>query len=509
MGEAKDLKPVLRLIGLSGPLVDAAPAITGVSFDSRSTASGDAFVCLPGEKVDGNQFVPDAVRAGAVCVFSEVEHEGLSVPLYRVPDVRLALALIADHFYGYPSQRIRPLGVTGTNGKTTTTHLIEHVMNSAGLPTGLIGTLGARWPGMSQYQNIKHTTPQSADLHRILAMMVESGATHAAMEVSSHALAQKRVAGCHFAVACLTNVTQDHLDYHQTMENYWQSKRKLFEMLNDSIHENKAIVVNIDDELSAEFIKAAGPSVRVLTYGFGPSADMRAESVSFTFDGVDLKLASPFGQLELSAGLAGRFNVYNIMAALLVCLSEGVGRQEAVDALTSFAGVSGRFETVRSGAENEPLCIVDYAHTPDGLKNVLDAARALVPPCGRLIAVFGCGGDRDSSKRPQMGAIAEQAADLVVVTSDNPRSEEPQQIIANILAGMRRVNKVHVEPDRAKAIRLALNLSCGDDIVVVAGKGHENYQILADRTIPFDDRTEVRLALKERGSAKTVAPERP
>lgn len=496
---SKPVDPVLRLLGVRGS--GQSVSITGVAYDSRLVRAGNAFVCIPGQQVDGHQFVDEAIRNGASCVFSEIPQQGLPVPVFQVGDTRQALALLADHFYDHPSYRLRLLGVTGTNGKTTTTHLIEHTLNHAGKSTGLIGTLGARWPGQPAYENIKHTTPQSSDLHSILFRLAESGCSHVAMEVSSHALVQKRVAGCHFAVACLTNISQDHLDFHQTMENYWQAKRILFTELVESVHNSKFAVVNADDAMSGEFLQAVGAGITKLTYGWGVGADTHVVAADFDFGGMRVSLATPGGPLEFRTKLAGRFNVYNVMAAVTICLVEGVDPGTIAEAIEQFAGVAGRFELVGLDFGPGPLCIVDYAHTPDGLENVLTTARCLVPEGGRLIVVFGCGGDRDASKRPQMGQIAETAADEVIVTSDNPRSEDPQQIIASILAGIKRTAKVKVEADRARAIRQAVGGACERDVVVIAGKGHENYQILADRTIPFDDRTEARLALKQRAKA--------
>jgi UDP-N-acetylmuramoyl-L-alanyl-D-glutamate--2,6-diaminopimelate ligase len=502
----KGIAPVLKSLGAKESAAGVQDLmISGVAYDSRQVLPGNAFVCIAGEQSDGNNFIGDAVKSGASCIFSELDVKGVSVPYFQVPDVRLALALLADGYFDHPSRKLRPLGVTGTNGKTTTTHLVEEMLNSAGRKTGLIGTLGARWPGQSVYRNIKHTTPQSADLHGILSGMAGAACSHVAMEVSSHALAQKRVAGCHFAVACMTNITQDHLDFHQTMEHYWMAKRKLFAELNDSTHASRTAIVNRDDALAEQFLEVCGPGVRKLTYGWSAGADLYVKAVHFDFSGTSAVFATPAGDVELKLRLNGRFNVYNTMAALLICLSEGVELDACVKALEEFPGVSGRFETVSSNSGGEPLVIVDYAHTPDGLDNVLKTARNLVPEGGKLVGVFGCGGDRDTSKRPQMGEIAESLCDQVVVTSDNPRSEDPQTIIADILAGIKRTRSVHVEPDRAAAIRLAIQSAGDSDVIVVAGKGHENYQILADRTIPFDDRTEVQLALKEREAAAQLS----
>lgn len=504
----KPLRPVLKTLGVSESSVSVAAletTISGIAYDSRKVEPGHAFFCIEGQKLDGNRFIKDAIERGAACVFSQRETESATVPTIVVPDTKLALALVADEFFGNPSSHLRLIGVTGTNGKTTTTHLVEHILCHAGHKAGLIGTLGARWSGhdgAQAYYDMHHTTPQASDLQELLADMVAKGQSHVAMEVSSHALALKRVAGCNFASACLTNLTQDHLDFHKTMEHYWNSKRVLFEQLVASSQPNKTAVINRDDPLANEFLRAIKGDVKIWTYGWNEPADAYVDSAEFDFKGSLLKLQTPAGPLSLKLRLNGRFNVYNVMAAILLCLPEGVDLAVCKTALEDFGGVPGRFETVYSAHKdtehNEPLCIVDYAHTPDGLDNVLKAARALVPADGRLIVVFGCGGDRDSSKRPQMGEIAENRADDVIVTSDNPRSEDPEKIIADILAGIKRMKGVQVQPDRATAIQLAVRQASSRDIVVIAGKGHETYQILADRTIDFDDRTEVQKALRQR-----------
>ncbi|MBS1956690.1 MAG: UDP-N-acetylmuramoyl-L-alanyl-D-glutamate--2,6-diaminopimelate ligase [Cyanobacteria bacterium SZAS-4] len=503
---AKQLQPALERIGgvvSSKSQSSSAATFSGVCYDSRKVQPGDAFVCIEGEKFDGNKFIDDAIKLGAGCIVSQRENaQPLSVPYVKVPDVRAALADLAAYYYDEPSTKIRLIGVTGTNGKTTTTHLVEHIFLEDRRKIGLIGTLGARWSEAnqpSQYLDTHHTTPQASDLQALLGEMASKNVSHVAMEVSSHALSLERVRACDFVVACLTNVTQDHLDFHKTMENYWKAKRLLFEMLVKSRQSNKTAVINADDELAPEFIKATnGSNVRTWTYGWD-KGDMHVKSAEFDFRGTNLKLETPHGELEMRLHLNGRFNVYNVMAALLICMAEGVDLEVCKEALEEFTGVAGRFETVTTGGKSaEPLCLVDYAHTPDGLENVLKAARALVPNDGKLIAVFGCGGDRDATKRPQMGQIADNLADLLVVTSDNPRSEQPKTIIDNILGGIKRTKDLLVEEDRAAAIALAVKAATDKDIVVVAGKGHETYQILADRTIDFDDRIEVRKALADR-----------
>jgi UDP-N-acetylmuramoyl-L-alanyl-D-glutamate--2,6-diaminopimelate ligase len=500
---SKQIASRLTLESLGGKFSPAIAAgdqieITGVTYDSRKVQPGFAFFCISGEMTDGNLYIDGAIASGAKLIVTEKDPANASVPYVVVPDVRQAMALLSAEFYGYPSRQLRVIGVTGTNGKTTTTHLIENLFNNCGKQTGLIGTLGARYKAGEDYSDVKHTTPQAADLQRMLATMRDGGCSHVSMEVSSHALAQKRVAACEFAVAVLTNITQDHLDFHKTMENYWKSKRLLFEDLVLSTHSNKAAILNYDDPLYEQFAKALPDKVRRLTYGWEPPADIYVKSVEWKSNGTQLTLGTPYGNVDLRLKLSGRFNVYNVMAALAVCIVEGLGIDAVKNSLENFPGVAGRFEVVSTGSEREPLCIVDYAHTPDGLDNVLKAAANVRPDGGKLIVVFGCGGDRDASKRPQMGEIAETRADEVVVTSDNPRSEDPQQIISNILAGIQRMRNVKVEADRTSAIRQAV-LNAGEkDVVVIAGKGHENYQILADRTIPFDDKSEVLKALNAR-----------
>ncbi len=504
----KPVGPLLNQWGLSADWENAASSLfTGVSYDSRSVAPGHIFFCVVGEKMNGNDFIPQAIAAGAVLIVSETpKPSGFSHPYLKVKDVRQAMSEAADYLYEHPSQKLRVLGVTGTNGKTSTTHIIEHILNGSGRKAGLVGTMGVRWAGAghgNDYIEAKHTTPQAADLHRLFYQMVKGGVSHVAMEVSSHALALKRVDNCQFASACLTNITQDHLDFHKTMEHYWRSKLLLFSALNHSPLNPKFAIVNHDLELASEFLGAVDSSVRKFTYGFSDGADFQAKDAHFDHSGTRLTVLTPDGPLELKLKLVGNFNIYNVLAAMTICFTEGISLAELKQGLESFDGVNGRFQSVSSGvATKEPLCIVDYAHSPDGLENVLKVARELVPPSGKLITVFGCGGDRDSSKRPQMGAIAENLADLVVVTSDNPRSEDPQQIIVDILAGIKRMNEdIMVEPDRARAIALAVSEAADNDVVLVAGKGHETYQIIKGQTFDFDDRIEIIKALKLRGEA--------
>ncbi len=479
---------------------------SGVTCHTGKVQPGDVFFCVVGEKFDGNDFASEAVKKGAVCVFTERVNLELPIPVVPVVSVRKALAVASNLIYDCPSQKLRVLGVTGTNGKTTTTHLVEYVLNKWGKRTGLIGTLGARWPkqnGEVHSEKFGQTTPQAPDFQDMLFRMIEDGVTQVVMEVSSHALALGHVAGTQFASACLTNVTQDHLDFHKSMENYWRSKRILFEQLTESVHKNKSAIANADDALAANFLSAVDDGVKKYTYSAGieSGASLSLVSAEYDFDHSNLILTGPEGQFSARLKISGPFNTYNAMAAMMICYAEGIPIAQIVEALEEFTGVPGRFEIVRTAngtAKKEPLCIVDYAHTPDGLENVLKAARVLVPASGKLITVFGCGGDRDVSKRPKMGEIAHRLADQVIVTSDNPRSEDPQKIIADILAGIGRLSEVQVEADRNEAIKSAVLKAKTDDVIVIAGKGHETYQILGSTTIDFDDRVHAREALLQR-----------
>ncbi len=481
--------------------------LNGVCCHTGKVKAGDAFFCVVGEKFDGNDFAAQAVQNGAVCVFSERLDLQLSVPVIVVANLRQSLAIASNFIFDCPSKSLRVLGVTGTNGKTTTTHIVEHILNQSGRKAGLIGTLGARWPqanGDIHSEKFGQTTPQAPEFQGMLSRMRDNGVTHVVMEVSSHALALGHVGGTQFASACLTNVTQDHLDFHKSMEHYWHSKRLLFEQLSESSQKNKSVIANADDSLAASFLSVVDPNIQKYTYSCNTKsgATLNLLSSEYGFDHSTLSFLGPEGEFSVKLKISGPFNTYNAMAAILICYGEGIPVPAITKALEDFTGVPGRFEIVRAGnngsSKKDPLCIVDYAHTPDGLDNVLKAARTLVPVGGKLIVVFGCGGDRDASKRPKMGEIAHKLADQVIVTSDNPRSEDPQKIIADILAGIGRLSEVQVQPDRDQAIKSAVLNAQSRDVIVIAGKGHETYQILGPETIDFDDRIHARDALLER-----------
>lgn len=462
------------------------PEITGISYNSKTTRPGDIFVCLKGENSDGHGFAKSAVENGAAALMCEKVLD-VDVPQIIVKSTNAKIADLSAAFYENPSKKLNLIGVTGTNGKTTVTHLLQKIFEAAGEKCALIGTLGCKFSSGDEYINLHHTTPQAPDLQKVLKETVDRGIKTAVTEVSSHALAQNRVGGCEFKTAVLTNLTQDHLDYHITMNNYFEAKALLFKGLKPGGN----AVVNADDEYAQRFIDAVPDGVKIYTYSINNPSDFKAEDIKFDETGISYTLHGRRIKLHLN----GLFSVYNTLAAIATAKANGIDEETIVATLEATRGVAGRFETI----VHKPLVIVDYAHTPDGLQNVLKTAKALKKANSKLICLFGCGGDRDATKRPKMGRIAEELADMVVVTSDNPRSEDPGLIISDIMAGFKTVNpdNVAVEPDRGKAIGMLKKIAKPDDIVVVAGKGHEDYQILKDKTIKFDDREEVRKTFEE------------
>lgn len=461
--------------------------ITGISYNSKTTKKGDIFVCLVGEHTDGHEFAQNAIEAGAAALLVEKKVEGTKIPQVVVASTRHKIADIADRFYSSPSKGINLIGITGTNGKTTVTHLIQKIFEENNQKCALIGTLGYKLSSNGEYRDAKHTTPQAPELQATLRMIKDvEKIDNVVMEVSSHALEQNRVGGCRFNGAVFTNLTQDHLDYHITMDNYFKAKALLFEHLT----EGDFAVINADDEYGDRFISVVPEGVKVLTYGVRQQSDVMARNINFSLNGAEFTLVANAKEHKVNLHMNGMFSVYNVLAAVTAALAIGIDIETALKALQNVKGVAGRFEVV----VKKPLVIVDYAHTPDGLENVLKSAREITPEDGKLICLFGCGGDRDATKRPKMGAIAEKLADKIVITSDNPRSEDPQTIITDIIAGLKSVNteSVIVEPDRGTAIGLLKTIANNNDVVVIAGKGHEDYQILKDKTIHFDDREEAR-----------------
>lgn len=462
--------------------------ISGISYNSKTTKKGDIFVCLTGEYTDGHEYAQNAIENGAAALLVERRVDvDKKIPQVVVSSTRHKIADIADRFYSSPSRGINLIGITGTNGKTTVTHLIQKIFEENGQKCALIGTLGYKLSSGGEYRDAKHTTPQAPELQATLRMIKDvEKIDNVVMEVSSHALEQNRVGGCCFNGAVFTNLTQDHLDYHITMDNYFEAKALLFKGLS----EGDFAVINADDEYADRFLNVVPDGVKKFTYGVKKSADVMAKDINFSLNGAEFILVTKDGEFPVNLHMNGMFSVYNVLAAVTASIAMGIDLKVALKALENVKGVAGRFEVVAK----KPLVIVDYAHTPDGLENVLNSAREITPKDGKLICLFGCGGDRDATKRPKMGAIAEKIADKIVITSDNPRSEDPQTIITDIIAGLKSTNpdKVTVEPDRGHAIALLKTIAGNNDVVVIAGKGHEDYQILKDRTIHFDDREEAR-----------------
>jgi UDP-N-acetylmuramoyl-L-alanyl-D-glutamate--2,6-diaminopimelate ligase len=467
--------------------------ISSLEYDSRRVSGGCAFFALHGVKTDGNRFVGQAVSRGAVAVVSEAPRPAdlpAEIAWAQVPFARRALALAGENFYGRPAEALELVGVTGTNGKTTTTFLIDSILRAAGRRTGLFGTVLYRTPKRAAIAS--NTTPESLELTRLLAELREEGGTSAVLEVSSHALDMDRVWGCRFAAAVFTNLTRDHLDYHQTMENYFAAKRRLFE--GTGAGAPAVGIVNIDDLRGRDLI---GLASRTLTYGFAAGADVSTSDYRLSTAGLEFTLRTPAGPIELHSRLMGRVNVSNILAAAATALGLGIEPEAIARGIARVENVPGRFERVEQG---QPFpVVVDYAHTDDALRRLIETARELKLP-GRVLLLFGAGGDRDRAKRPLMGEAAGRGADLVIVTSDNPRSEDPQAIVNDILPGLERAKaKFLVEIDRARAIEKILAEAQPGDIVLIAGKGHEAYQVLADRTIDFDDRHVARQSLRAMG----------
>ncbi len=465
--------------------------ISGIAHDSRDVTPGCLFVCLVGSKHDGHDYVHEAIQRGAhaVCVQAD-RADALHnlAPLLAVPDTRKALPHLAAAVHGHPSRELRLVGVTGTNGKTTTTQLIAAILQAGGLTSGVIGTLGARI-GERELPSA-HTTPEADHLQALLREMRAGGAQAVAMEVSSHALAQHRTDACAFDCAVFTNLTQDHLDFHKDMEDYYAAKRRLFTDYAEWSPEGFVSVINVDDQWGRRLSGEA--SGRLLTYGVLNDADVSAKAIDARADSIRFRAKCPGGDFEARLPFGGQFQVYNALAAICAAVGMGVEAECIAAGLAAARPVPGRFEPVSN--DRGFSVIVDYAHTPDGLANLLRAARSLKPR--RILLVFGCGGDRDRGKRPQMGRLAAECADVAIVTSDNPRTEDPRAIIQDILAGMSGgAANLIVESDRREAIRRAIELAQEGDIVLIAGKGHETYQIVGSERLPFDDRQVAREVL--------------
>ncbi len=488
MKEADHLELRRVLEGLNYSLTGSSLSeIGGISYDSRTIKPGDLFVAISGMQMDGHDFVEEAVNKGASAVLVERHFSNLDLPQVVTENTRYALGLVSANFYDHPHRKLRVLGVTGTNGKTTTTYLVKSVLEQAGYKVGLIGTIQSIIGDRALESG--RTTPESLDLQRLFSKMVDEGTDFAIMEVSSHALDLHRTAGVTFAGTLFTNLSQDHLDFHPTMDAYFAAKAKLF------LSQECPAVLNVDDPWGVK-LQVLNPS-RALTYGVAEGADFRAENIQLENGGVSYILNTEAGQIPINLQLTGHFNVYNSLGAAALCFSQGVSLEAIKAGLQALSGVPGRFEKVEN--DRGLNVVVDYAHTPNGLENILYSGRELTPD-GRLIVVFGAGGDRDKSKRPLMGAVAARLADVIIITSDNPRSEEPTAICSSIEKGLLQTNSLvtyEIIVDRRTAIERAVEIATPDDLVIVAGKGHETYQESARGRIHFDDREEVRRAIKE------------
>ena len=492
----KHLQDIVKTLHAPHVEGNTAVEILDVTADSRAVKAGSLFIALDGATVDGHDYVNKAVEAGAVAILvSKPVEVSSDVCVITVEDTRAAMMSCVPYFFDYPANSMRMIGVTGTNGKTTTTHMIRHILKAQGHKVGVIGTVHIMI-GDTSYP-IHNTTPDVVDLQHILHQMVEEGVTHCVMEVSSHALALGRVTGVEYDTAVFTNLTQDHLDFHKTFENYLAAKCKLFEQVSkpNQVKSGKGAVINIDDAYGHRVVeKTTAP---IITYSIDGSGTLNAHDVDMTPKSSRYTVSYDGHDYTVAMNTTGLFNVYNTLAAIGACLLEGISMEDIDKALKTFSAVPGRFELIEEG---QPFAVVvDYAHTPDGLENILQTAKAIQE--NRIIVVFGCGGDRDATKRPIMGRIAAQYGDVVYVTSDNPRTEDPVQIVKDVEVGvkdgLREGTHYEVIVDRREAIQHAIQHAKPGDIVLIAGKGHEDYQILKDKTIHFDDREEARAALKE------------
>jgi UDP-N-acetylmuramoyl-L-alanyl-D-glutamate--2,6-diaminopimelate ligase len=493
LGDAVD---VLRDLAVAAPPagLNRDRQLSTIAYDSRRVVAHALFVALKGLRADGGAFAEQAAARGAAGIVSESPApDGFAIPWITVSDARLALALLADRFFDHPSRRMPVIGVTGTNGKTTTAYLLASILDAAGLRAGMLGTVAYRIGG--EDREALRTTPEAPDVQQLLNEMLAHGCRSAVMEVSSHALSLKRVDGMRFAAGIFSNLTRDHLDFHEDMEAYFAAKRRLFEMLPD----DAPGVINLDDPRGAALVEICK---RPVTYAVNAAADVTPGNIEITLAGLRFDIKTPTGTAHISSKLVGRPNVYNILAATAAASALDLPIAAIETGIATLSGVPGRFEVV-SVADDQVTVVVDYAHTDDALRNLLETARPLSSK--RLITVFGCGGDRDRSKRPLMGMVAARLSDVVVITSDNPRSEDPARIIEEIERGIpagreasSRAPVIESVVDRSAAIERAVSIANAGDVVLIAGKGHEKYQQIGDRVLPFDDGEVARAALGKR-----------
>jgi UDP-N-acetylmuramoyl-L-alanyl-D-glutamate--2,6-diaminopimelate ligase len=493
--ELPEILEGMEVASVKGP---ADIEVRSIAYDSRKAEPGTMFFAFKGEKLDGLEFVADAIGRGAIAIASEKSRradlpEEITWIELIAGSERRGLANAAANFYGHPANALKLAGVTGTNGKTTISFIVDSILQAAGFTTGLIGTTGYRTPQGSR--KAVNTTPESLDLQQMFAEVRDAGGSHCVLEVSSHSLAMERVWGCHFAVAIFTNLTRDHLNFHKTFEDYFAAKRRLFEGMGAGAP--GVAVINGDDPWAT---RLEGLAKRTLTYGLKGSVDLTTKKFAPNFDGLEFTAETPAGKVEVRSSLVGRINVYNILAAIGagIALEVPVGKIE--QGIANLSLVPGRFQRIDEG---QPfLVVVDYAHADDAMRNLISTAREL-NPAGRIITLFGAGGERDRSTRPLMGEASGSLSDLVILTSDNPRSEDPLRIINDVVVGLQKVNaNYRIEPDRDAALEMAIEEARPGDIVLLAGKGHENYQILRDRTFEFDDREKAREILRRKGYSK-------
>jgi UDP-N-acetylmuramoyl-L-alanyl-D-glutamate--2,6-diaminopimelate ligase len=491
------LSEVLQGAEASMPAAAKELEIRQVACDSRKVKPRALFFALHGAKADGNTFIHDAVSRGAAVIASEAPAPAFipsSVAWIQVREARKALAIAAANFFGHPANALQLVAVTGTNGKTTTTSLVDAMVKASGAKTGLFGTIAYHTP-LGEYP-APNTTPESVDLQGFLAEIRDAGGKFAVLEASSHSLAMDRLWGCHFAAAVFTNLTREHMDYHKTFEDYFAAKKRLFEGTGAGAPE--VAVLNADDEYGKRLTGLAKKSV---TYGLESDADITTKKFQLTFNGLTFTAQTPNGKVQVASSLVGRINVYNILAAIGAAQALGLSNEIIESGIRNLESVSGRFQRIDLGQPY--FVVVDYAHTDDALENLIRTARELNPK-GRIITLFGCGGGKDRTKRPVMGEVTGRLSDLTILSSDNPRTEDPLKIISDIIVGLQKTSgKYLIEPDREKAIGVAMDEARAGDIVLLAGKGHENSQILADATLEFDDRDKARSALRERGYGET------
>jgi UDP-N-acetylmuramoyl-L-alanyl-D-glutamate--2,6-diaminopimelate ligase len=493
-----ELKELTSQLAVSRIVGNENTIFTGIQTDSRKVQPGDLFLCIPGLMVDGHRFAAMAVELGAVALVAEHEVE-VDVPQLIVKDSRFAMAVISGHFYGYPSRELKVIGITGTNGKTTTVYLLEKIVSDQGFVTGMMGNIEIKI-GAERIPNRMTNTQEALELQRIMRRMADQGVDYCIMEVSSHGLDLGRVNGCKFRTGIFTNLTQDHLDYHGTMEHYKSAKGLLFSRLGNEYSadpgEQKYAVLNADDPASADFAKMT--AAQVVTYGIDNEADVRAEQIRITSQGTAFNCVTFRGTLNMHIKLIGKFNVYNALGAVAAALVEGIALEKIKISLEAVESVDGRMEVVNVGQDF--LVLVDYAHTSDGLENALSTIRQFAP--ARVLCVFGCGGDRDRTKRPVMGKVTARYSDHLYVTSDNPRSEHPERILLDIEPGIIEAgvsaDRYELIVDRRAAIRKAIADATAGDVVLIAGKGHETYQEIMGEKYDFDDRLIAKEAIRGR-----------